>query len=111
VLGGQKCVAGEARCGGRGGRIFPAPLTRWSRISSPRISLCPACSERPLCSGDELEAPNNVLDRAGQKENLGTRLKMFFYPTRLNPFRGRFGGRRWRCSNNARVPDEVSSLI
>jgi hypothetical protein len=67
VLGGQKCVAGEARCGGRGGRIFPAPLTRWSRISSPRISLCPACSERPLWDGDGLGVPDTVSRRAERK--------------------------------------------
>jgi hypothetical protein len=46
-------------------------LMRLSRHSMPRISLCLACPEHPLCSGDGLVAPDTVLDRAGRKGHLG----------------------------------------
>jgi hypothetical protein len=64
-------VAGEARLGGSGGRIFPVPLTRRARVASPRFSVCPASLERPLCSEDGLGAPDTVSGRVGQKEALG----------------------------------------
>jgi hypothetical protein len=46
-------------------------LTRRSRHSSPRFSLCPASPEHPMCSGDGLGAPDTVLGQAEQKEALG----------------------------------------
>jgi hypothetical protein len=47
-------------------------LTRRSRVSSPRISLCSACLERSLWSGNGLEAPGTVLGRVGRKGPLGS---------------------------------------
>jgi hypothetical protein len=33
--------------------------------------LCPACPKRPLCSGDDLGAPDTVLSHVGRKGHLG----------------------------------------
>jgi hypothetical protein len=54
----RRDVAGEARFGGRVGRIFPVPLTRQARVSSPHFSLCPGWPERTLWGGDGLGAPD-----------------------------------------------------
>jgi hypothetical protein len=58
-------------------------LTRQSRHASRRFSLCPAFPERPLCSGDGLEAPDTELDRAGQKEALGHAAGKVFFVQRV----------------------------
>jgi hypothetical protein len=50
---------------GVGDDFFSVPLTGRPRVASPRFSLCPACPERPLCSGDGLGAPDTVSGRAG----------------------------------------------
>jgi hypothetical protein len=77
-------VAGDARLGGSGGQIFSVPLTRRARIASPAFSVCPASPERPLCSGDGLGTSDTVLGYVGKKKTLGTQLRTFFHPTRLN---------------------------
>jgi hypothetical protein len=69
-----------------------------ARHSPPCFSLCLACPERPLWSGDGLEASDTVSGRAGQKEALADRAGNVFFSVCPKSLWKMFWKTDWRCS-------------